>query len=251
MNKPRSFEHAWRERFSGYAEHYDDDASIAGWSKTGLAARFRQFQRAFSPNIAGERWLDAGCGAGTYSRYLARLGAWVLGVDYSFRTLQKASAHRTPGVAFCNGDATALPVHPGAFEGVLCFGVTQALSSSDRLVTALAQCVRPGGQVWVDALNARCVVHLVSETRRRLRGEPPHLRYETPGNLKRLLRNHGFSDIRLFWLPILPGRLQRLQTWVEARPARRVLQALSPVGALLSHSFLLCASRPHNKQEAA
>jgi hypothetical protein len=110
-------------------------------------------------------------------------------------------------------------------------------------VAALAHAVRPGGQVWVDALNAHCAVHVFSELRRRLRGKPRHLRYETPGRMKRLLRAEGFTDIRLFWLPILPARMQRLQAWMEVRPARAVLQVLWPVGALLSHSFLVCARR--------
>ena len=81
------------------------------------------------------------------------------------------------GTAFCVADATNLPLKPGSVDGVTCLGVTKALASSDRLVRSLAQAVRQGGEVWVDALNARCLVHWVSEAGRERRGLPPHLRY--------------------------------------------------------------------------
>jgi ubiquinone/menaquinone biosynthesis C-methylase UbiE len=141
MASPRTsdpFESRWRERFSWYAEQFDDDASIAGWSATGLATRLRQFVRAFGDRGRGERWLDAGCGAGTYSRYLAERGAQVLGLDYSAVTARKARERALPGTSFCVGDATRLPVKPASFDGAICLGVTQALAASEPLVSALA-----------------------------------------------------------------------------------------------------------------
>jgi SAM-dependent methyltransferase len=242
-SEPDAFERRWHKRFSQYAEHHEDDASIAGWSTTGLAARIRRFRRSFPAEIEGERWLDAGCGAGTYSRYLASLGANVLGVDYSFRTVEKAKSRSGREISFCVADATALPLRAGSLDGALCLGVTQAVSSSERLVTALAQSVRPGGQVWIDGLNAWCFVHVLSEARRKLRGWPPHLRYETPGRVKRLLRAHGFTRLRVFWLPILPPRLQRLQRLIETPAASYLFRAVPPLGALLSHSFIVCGAK--------
>lgn len=239
-----AFEQRWHRRFAQYAEHHEDDASIAGWSKTGLAARLRQFQRSFPAEIGGTRWLDAGCGAGTYSRYLASLGASVVGVDYSFPSVVKARARSKQDIAYCVADATALPVRSESVDGALSLGVTQALSTSERLVAALSQSVRPGGQVWIDGLNAWCLVHVWSESRRRLRGRPRHLRYETPGAIKRLFRAQGLSDIRVIWLPIVPRRLQRLQRLLETRPLRFLIRAIWPLGALLSHSFIVCGTKP-------
>lgn len=242
-NEPDAFEQRWHQRFSQYAEHHEDDASIAGWSTTGLEARIRQFRRSFPPAIDGERWLDAGCGAGTYSRYLASLGASVLGVDYSLRTVEKAMSRGRQGISFCVADATALPVRAGSFDGALSLGVTQALSRSEHLVTALAQSVRPGGQVWIDGLNAWCFVHVLSEARRNVRGLPRYLRYETPGSIKRVLRAYGFTDLRVLWLPIVPSRLQRLQRLVETPAVRFLFRAVPPLGALLSHSFIISGAK--------
>jgi SAM-dependent methyltransferase len=240
---PDQFERRWRDRFAWYAEHFDDDASIAGWTHTGLATRHRQFARQFRRSVTGERWLDAGCGAGTYARYLAGLGAMVLGLDYSIPTASKANRLAVAGTAFCVGDATNLPVKPASLDGAICLGVTQALASSDRLVRSLAQAVRPGGEVWVDALNAGCAVHLLSEGRRRLRRLPPHLRYERPSALRSLMRSQGLSDVRIIWLPILPARLQFLQPLLESPAVLRLLQAFPPLGALISHSFIACGRR--------
>ena len=65
-----TFETAWRSRFEEFASIRDDDAGIAGWSPAGLDARMRRFTGLWRPSREGLRWLDAGCGAGTYTRYL-------------------------------------------------------------------------------------------------------------------------------------------------------------------------------------
>lgn len=240
---PDQFERRWRGRFVWYAEHFDDDAAIAGWTETGLATRLRQFAREFRRSASSERWLDVGCGAGTYTRYLAGLGASVLGLDYSLPTALKAKERAVAGTAFCVGDATNLPVKPASVDGAICLGVTQALASSDRLVRSLAEVVRPGGEIWVDALNAWCVVHFLSEAKRKLRGLPPHLRYERPSSLRRLMHEQGFSHVRIIWLPILPARFQFVQPVLESRLVVRLLHALPPLGGLVSHSFIACGRR--------
>src|SRR5690606_11736096 len=115
----------------------------------GLAARLRHFERHFDAANAHGLWLDAGCGAGTYSRFLRRLGAEVVGVDYSHEALRKARTRDDIDVLYCAGDVTRLPLRDGCFDGVLCFGVTQALSGSDAAVRALTAVARPDGEVWI------------------------------------------------------------------------------------------------------
>ena len=94
------FEEKWRRRFERYAVSSNDDAGIAGWSESGLAARFRQFTRAWRhehrESTPTGQWLDAGCGAGTYTRYLLSQRLNVIAVDYSEPTTRKART-RSPG----------------------------------------------------------------------------------------------------------------------------------------------------------
>lgn len=237
------FEAAWRSRFEEFAEARDDDAGIAGWSRTGLDARVRQFLRYWTPSVPGRRWLDAGCGAGTYSRILEQQGLEVVGTDYSLPTLRKAKLRDGSPVVYAVADVRRLPFRNGAFDGVLCLGVTQALSRSDEAVQALVSVVRPGGEVWIDALNRWCLVNLYDTVRRRLQGRRMHLRYESPGVVKRLARSQGLAGVRLHWLPLVPERLQRLQSWAESPAALWIFRSVPLAGLLLCHSFIVSGTR--------
>lgn len=236
-----SFEEAWRKRFEGFAQLRDDDAGIAGWSPGGLEARMRAFTRAWTGRPAGELWLDAGCGAGTYSRYLANQGLRVVGLDYSLLTAAKAKARDSANCLWVVSDVTKLPLRTGTFDGVVCFGVMQALSQSAPAIVELARQLRPGGQVWVDALNGHCAANLWVRFSRWLRGKPRHLRYESPGRMARLMREAGLIEVQVHWIPILPSRLRVLEPIVEGALVRALLRYLPGVGPLLCHSCLLTA----------
>lgn len=238
-----SFEQHWRRRFEHYAGIRDDDAGIAGWSPTGLAARVRHFERNWRGAAAGGLWADLGCGAGTYTRMLAGQGLRVVGTDYSAPTLVKAAA-RGGAVAWVQADVNRLPFASASLEGVLCFGVMQALSQSEPALAEIARVVRTGGELWVDALNRWCLPHLAAMLWRRLRGRTYHLRYESPWRMRRAARALGLVDVRILWLPILPGRLQRWQPLIESRLAVAALRTVPLLGALFSHSFVLVARLP-------
>jgi SAM-dependent methyltransferase len=232
------FEQAWRRRFERYATVRDDDAGIAGWSTTGLAARVRHFERHWAGAATGSTWADVGCGAGTYTRVLADKELNVIGADYSAQTLSKA-ALRGGAFAWVLADVTQLPFAPESLDGVLCFGVTQALSSSERALLELARVVRPGGQVWIDGLNRWCAPHLLAALWRRLRRRGYHLRYESPWQMRDLARQAGVTDVRILWLPILPARFQRWQWLAESKALVAIFAAIPLLGALLSHSFVV------------
>jgi SAM-dependent methyltransferase len=232
------FEAAWRERFEEFATDHDDDAGIAGWSETGLAARVRRFTGVWQVAERPGTWLDVGCGAGTYLRWLREQGCAVVGVDYSQATLIK-TATRMPGVPLAAADVRALPFRAGQFDGAICFGVTQALSSSEMAIAQLAACVREGGELWIDALNRRCLVHAIGLLRRRAAGQPIHLRYEDPRELATLMRAQGMTDVAIVWMPIVPARWLRLQRLVESASARRLFAAWPWLAAFASHSFIV------------
>lgn len=239
-----AFEVSWRRRFERFANESDEDAAIAGWTASGLDARTRRFLGLWKRRIAGERWLDAGCGAGTYCRYLGEQDIDVTGVDYSFVTLTKARGRLDDRVSLVLADVRVLPFKDSSFDGVLCFGVLQALSESASTIRELARQLRPGGTLWVDALNQHCLVHAADSLRRRLRARRLHLRYESPRRVRRLLLASELDDVRIHWLPILPARLSRFQRWLESRPARLALHWVPFLGLLVSHSFIASARRP-------
>jgi SAM-dependent methyltransferase len=236
---PAEFEHEWRERFEEFASLSDDDAGIAGWTTTGLDARLRRFAGLFGARASGGRWLDAGCGAGTYARFLSAQGLSVVGVDYSWPSLGKARARDEGETRYLAADVRRLPFADASFDGVLCFGVLQALSESAPALAELVRVARPGGEVWIDALNAACVVHVAHRTGRRLRGRRRHLRYEWPRRLVALMRSRGLVDVRLDWMPIAPGGMPRVQRALDAPSIARAMQRAPIVGALVSHAFIV------------
>ncbi|MFA7605243.1 MAG: class I SAM-dependent methyltransferase [Rhodocyclaceae bacterium] len=246
MNRP-AFEEHWRRRFTQRGLTQQDDAGIAGWSETGLQTRMRAFRRVWGGGgDAAGLWADVGCGAGTYTRFLAEQGLAVLGMDYSAPSVCKAR-ERSPQVSgWLVGDATRLPLAARSLDGVLCFGVLQALSSPDKALSELAATLKPGGCLWVDALNARCLPHRVKRLLRR----PQNLRYDRAADLLDRLRAQGL-DASLHWVPILPARLQALQPLLESRFMRAVLKAVPPLAALLSHSMLIVATRPASQDGGA
>ncbi len=237
------FEDQWRARFEEFADYSDDDAGIAGWTKTGLDTRLRRFLRLWKSSKPEQRWLDAGCGAGTYSRILSGNRHQVVGVDYSVPTIRKAMARGIAGVSFAIADVRNMPFRATTFDGVLCFGVTQALESSEPAVAEIARVLAPGGQVWIDGLNRACVIHLYGAARRRILGRRRHLRYESPRRVIELCRRHGFVDVELHWMPVLPARAQWLQRLIETRPCMWLLKYVPLLGALASHSFIVRARR--------
>jgi SAM-dependent methyltransferase len=243
MPRP-TFEELWRKRFTERGRVFDDDAGIAGWTETGLGARLRHFQRVWPGDRTGALWLDAGCGAGSYTRFLAEHGVSPVGLDYSLPSVQKARARSDGQIAWLVGDATLLPVRPGSMDGVMCFGVMQALSGPEKAVAELLSATSPGGRVWIDALNRNCLASVVKRMLARLGRRSMALRHDSPSGLVRLIAAHGGEEIRVYWVPILPGTLKRLQPWIESSFMRGLLARLPWLASPLSHAFLVSARKP-------
>jgi ubiquinone/menaquinone biosynthesis C-methylase UbiE len=237
------FEQEWQGRFIEFANLRDDDAGIAGWSTTGLRARFRFFQDAWHAVPPGSLYLDIGCGAGTYSRWLAQQGLRVVGIDYSQPTLRKALERTGTGVTYCAADAMMLPFARASVDGAVCLGVLQAIRDSETLVNELARVIRHGGTLWIDALNYHGLAGWWDRTRRKLKNKPLHVRYESASMLTKILLSAGFSHPALTWLPLMPSRLQLIQPVLYSLPLRRLFAGVPAVASVASHSFLIGVQR--------
>lgn len=237
------FEEGWRRRFIERGSRFDDDAAIAGWTDAGLAARMRSFQRSWPGDAPGALWVDAGCGAGSYARYLAAAGLRVIGLDYSLPSVQKARERSPCEIVWAVSDVRRLPLPAGRADGVMCFGVLQALDEPEAAIAELMSTVRAGGQVWIDALNAACLPTLIRRAIARLRGRQLGLRYHRAAELAELLRRHGAVEVRIRRVPILPSALARFQPLVESRAFRGLFRMLGPLGSPFAHSVLISARR--------
>lgn len=240
------FEEKWRKLFEKFATNSEDDAGIAGWSATGLATRLRNFSQIWRNHTEFQKqslWLDLGCGAGTYSKFISDQGMQVIGLDYSFPTLTKAQLRGYSSIAWCVADATKVPLRSNSFDGAICFGVTQALENSRTVVSELALVTKEGGKVWIDALNRWCIIHVGECLLRWLQRKPRHLRYETPHNIMKLMRANHLGNIQLYWLPMLPSKLNRFQWILETPFAKWIFQKIPLMGSIFCHAFIITAEK--------
>jgi SAM-dependent methyltransferase len=97
---------------------------------------------------AGLRWLDVGCGTGTFAQLIAERCAprEVQGVDPSEGQLAIARM-RSRGATFLRGDAMALPFEPQRFDAAAMALVIFFVPDPARGAAEMARVVRPGGLV--------------------------------------------------------------------------------------------------------
>ncbi len=243
MNKESQkdkFEASWKSRFQDFANRFEDDAAIAGWSSYGLDSRFRFFQKIWLSH-QHTNWLDLGCGAGTYSRFLAQHNFNVTAVDYSFPSLKKARKRGTKNILWFSGNGKQLPIKDSSYNGILCFGVMQALSSSQPLLVEMQRVLKNNGVLYFDGLNKFCIPNMLTIFKRKLKGQKDHLRYDSPIALKRQVRKLGGTNIELIWLPILPERFKKYQPLLDSKISEYIFKHIDFVSILFCHSFIIRA----------
>ena len=113
--------------------------------------------------------LDAACGTGRHTEFLASLGHQVTGIDSTPEMLGLAAA-KVPKAKFQTADLTATPFADGAFDLALC---TLALTHCADLkppMTELARVLRHGGHMVISDVHPFDVVLSVQGGFRRKRG---------------------------------------------------------------------------------
>jgi SAM-dependent methyltransferase len=96
--------------------------------------------------------LDAACGTGRYSAYLAARGHRIIGVDRSAQMLAKAR-RKLPQSEFREGDLEVLPLKPESVNLAVCALAMVHLPEVGKAVAELARVVRPGGRVIISDVH--------------------------------------------------------------------------------------------------
>jgi 2-polyprenyl-6-hydroxyphenyl methylase/3-demethylubiquinone-9 3-methyltransferase len=108
-------------------------------------------------DLANKDVLDVGCGGGILAEAMARVGAKVLGIDLGQGVLDVAELHAIEAKVPVTYRAVAAEdlarERPGAFDVVTCMEMLEHVPDPGAILGALAQLVRPGGDVIVSTLN--------------------------------------------------------------------------------------------------
>jgi ubiquinone/menaquinone biosynthesis C-methylase UbiE len=141
----------------------------AEWEAKYGRARFQKRKAALERCLAGRmlsgtEWLDAGCGTGTLSRWLAEAGAGVHSVDAAPEMVAIATALNARHAASARLAASqravveCLPFPDQRFDGVLCSSVIEYLESPAKCLHEIWRVLRPGGTLLVSAPNRQSLV---------------------------------------------------------------------------------------------
>ena len=196
----------------------------------------------------GGRVLEIGCSMGMDTAELARLGAQVVGVDLSPKSIEVARRHfQIAGLQaeLRVANAESLDFPDASFAAVYSFGVLHHTPDIDKAIAEVHRVLRPGGRAFLMLYTRYSLNNLVHvllripyESPRDWKADAPVTQTFSKRELRQLLRN--FEDLRiekryLFgagWRPLsdvvpqfLNDALGRVAGWhwmIEARkPASR------------------------------
>jgi SAM-dependent methyltransferase len=182
--------------------------------------------------LAGQRLLDAGCGAGLFLSLVAARGAIPSGLDASEALLSVARS-RLPSVDLRVAGIEALPYDDGAFDIVTAFNAIQYTVDPGATLKELARVARPGGRVGIGVWGypERCESEQLFDRLRALAPPPPGtpapLAVSDPGVVEKLLLNAGVHDVRSIEAQC-PFAFPDMETawlgWASAGPLIRVIR---------------------------
>ncbi|XP_050403439.1 ubiquinone biosynthesis O-methyltransferase, mitochondrial [Patella vulgata] len=169
------------------------------------AEKSHQFKAHHSP-LKGFKILDVGSGGGILSEPLARLGAFVIGVDASVENIKTAQAHviRNEHVAsnikyICATVEDLIESEERSFDCVIASEVVEHVLDTSMFIKACCKLVKPGGSMFLTTLNRTNLSYVlgVVAAERLLRLVEPGThdwnKFISPQDLQYLLDQNGFS----------------------------------------------------------
>jgi len=110
-----------------------------------LALHLKRYEFA-RPHCVDAQVLDAGCGVGYGSAYLAKVAARVVGVDVSEEAIEYARhRYRSPNLEFVVGDLLALELADASFDVVCSFETIEHVEDVERYLAEISRVLRADG----------------------------------------------------------------------------------------------------------
>jgi 2-polyprenyl-6-hydroxyphenyl methylase / 3-demethylubiquinone-9 3-methyltransferase len=150
--------------------------------------------------------VDVGCGGGLLAEEMARLGAAVVGVDPSARSIATAQAHADAAglpIDYRVGSGEDLPLDDACADIVYCVDVLEHVDDLDAVIKESARVLKPGGLYLFDTINrtrlSKFVMIKLSQEWAATAWMPPSLhawdQFITPAELGGALARHGLHGL--------------------------------------------------------
>lgn len=100
------------------------------------------------PDVKGLAGLDIGCGEGTNTRHVARLGATMTAIDIAptfLRHARQSEQDEPLGIRYIEASAQSLPFEEDSFDFAVAFMSLMDVPSPERAIEEAFRVVRPGG----------------------------------------------------------------------------------------------------------
>lgn len=146
------------ERFARHVTEFDVRAGYTAWSGSydrpgnPLVAAEEPIVREMIDSIARGRALDAACGTGRHTSYLAERGFDLAGIDASPEMLALARA-KVPQAKFEIGDVARLAFGAASFDLVVCALALDHVSNLAGAIGEFARVTRSGGRIVISTLH--------------------------------------------------------------------------------------------------
>jgi SAM-dependent methyltransferase len=234
-----------RDKQVDYYDHHDSNVEAE-------TAMFPTFLQAMQPQT-GDTVIDLGCGTGMLTLHFTAQVARVVGVDFSFASLQrfreKLPREQQHKVLLIQSDICVLPVAPGVFDKVISSGVLHHLPTPEMrqgIFQTIARLLKPAGTFttsfynwsWQKQRRAKQGIDDGTFKEGKYDNDIYYYNFEA-AEVRRVLTQAGLTpDLIRGLMTGVPGsgRLGPLGGWL-----RRVV-ARTPLGLKLS-AMLLCHGR--------
>ena len=173
----------------------------------------------------GMHVLDAGCGVGYGSAFLAQTASRVVGVDQSEEAVAYARRrYGRPNVEFAIGDLLALDRPDAAFDVVCAFETIEHLRDQEGFLAEMRRVLRPGGTFFVSTPRVGATNEAPAN--------PFHERELSADEFERLLHLR-FDEVDVYGQRRVQTARHRLVQRLDVLGLRKRLPFLRPTSRLL------------------
>ena len=193
--------------FGRYDEAYFADLSARYRTRNRFARQRIANVFSLMPDLKGKRFLDVGCGMGTFTLEAATRGAAAVGLDLApagIAAAQRvAKEEDVTNASFTLADAAVLPFKSSSVDVVIAADFTEHLDDGTlhRVFTDLARVTRSGGTLIIYTPEAGHIFERLRDRGFILEQEPSHIGIRSAEQLAHAAAQFGFTVDRIRYLP--------------------------------------------------